>query len=69
MRAIINKDDLNKLENIDFSKLKVKGYNVDAIINYLKDFRNEAKRNKISKLTYEEILYNGKNIIMTQLIL
>ena len=61
MRAIINKDDLNKLENIDFSKLKVKGYNVDAIINYLKDFRNEAKRKKISKLTYEEILYNGNN--------
>ncbi len=59
MRAIINKDDLNKLENIDFSKLKVKGYNVEAIINYLQDFRNEAKRKKISKSTYEEILYDG----------
>ena len=58
MRAIINKDDLNKLENIDFSKLKVKGYNVEAIINYLKDIRNLAKRKKLSKMMYEEILYD-----------
>ena len=50
MRAIINKDDSNKLENIDFSKLKVKGYNVEAIINYLKDIRNLAKRKKLSKM-------------------
>jgi hypothetical protein len=58
MRAIINKDDSNKLENIDFSKLKVKGYNVEAIINYLKDIRNLAKRKKLSKMMYEEILYD-----------
>ena len=58
MRAIINKDDSNKLENIDFSKLKVKGYNVEAIINYLKDIRNLAKRKKLSKMMFEEILYD-----------
>ena len=56
MRAVLNLDDTNKLENIDFNILKDKGLNLEAIVNSLKKLRKNNRNKKISKKIYKEIL-------------
>ena len=39
MRAVLNLDDMNKLESIDLNNLKVKGLNTEAVVKSLKILR------------------------------
>ena len=56
MRAVLNLDDMNKLETIDLNNLKVKGLNIEAVVKYLKKLRKNNRNKKISKEIYKEIL-------------
>lgn len=67
MRAVLNLDDTNKLENIDFNILKDKGLNLEAIVNSLKKLRKNNRNKKISKKIYKEILEEEGNTEMEKL--
>ena len=62
MRAVLNIDDMNTLENIDLNNLKIKGFNVEAIVKYLKKLRKKNRNKKISKSIFNEILEEDGNI-------
>ena len=64
MRAVLNIDDKNKLENIDLNNLKVKGLNTEAIIKSVKQLRKNNRNKKISKEIYNEILGEEGNTDM-----
>ena len=67
MRAVLNIDDMNKLESIDLNKLKVKGFNIEAVVKYLKKLRKKKRSKKISKEIYQEILEEDGNTEMEKL--
>ena len=67
MRAVLNIDDKNKLENIDLNNLKVKGLNTEAIIKSVKQLRKNNRNKKISKEIYNEILEEEGNTAMEKL--
>jgi len=67
MRAVLNLDDMNKLENIELNNLKGKGLNTEAVIKYLKKLRKNNRIKKISKEIYREILEEDGNIEMEKL--
>ena len=67
MRAILNLDDMNKLESIDLNNLKVKGLNTEAIVNSLKKLRKNNRNKKISKEIFKEILEEEGNTEMEKL--
>ena len=67
MRAVLNIDDMNKLENIDFNNLKVKGLNIEAVVKNLKKLRKYNKNKKISKEIYQEIIEEDGNTEMEKL--
>ena len=67
MRAVLNIDDMNKLESIDLNNLKVKGFNTEAIVKYLKKLRKNNRSKKISKEIYQEILKEDGNTEMEKL--
>jgi len=67
MRAVLNIDDMNKLESIDLNNLKVKGLNIEAVVKYLKKLRKNNRNKKISKEIYQEILQEDGNIEMEKL--
>ena len=67
MRAVLNLDDMNKLENIDLNNLKVKGLNTEAIVKSLKRLRKNNRNKKISKEIYNEILEEEGNTDMEKL--
>ena len=67
MRAVLNLDDMNKLETIDLNNLKVKGLNIEAVVKYLKKLRKNNRNKKISKEIYQEILEEDGNTEMEKL--
>ena len=67
MRAVLNIDDMNKLESIDLNNLKVKGLNIEAVVKYLKKLRKNNRNKKISKEIYQEILEEDGNTEMEKL--
>jgi hypothetical protein len=67
MRAVLNLDDMNKLESIDLNNLKVKGINTEAIVNSLKKLRKHNRNKRISKEIYQEILGEEGNTEMEKL--
>ena len=67
MRAVLNLDDMNKLETIDLNNLKVKGLNIEAVVKYLKKLRKDNRNKKISKEIYREILEEDGNTEMEKL--
>ena len=67
MRAVLNLDDMNKLESIDLNNLKVKGLSTEAIVNSLKKLRKNNRNKKISKEIYKEILEEEGNTEMEKL--
>lgn len=67
MRAVLNLDDMNKLESIDFNNLKVKGLNIEAVVKNLKKLRKYNRNKKISKEIYQEILLEDGNTEMEKL--
>ena len=67
MRAVLNIDDMNKLESIDLNNLKVKGINTEAIVNSLKKLRKNNRNKKISKEIFKEILQEEGNTEMEKL--
>jgi hypothetical protein len=67
MRAVLNLDDMNKLEKIELNNLKVKGLNTEAVVKYLKKLRKNNRIKKISKEIYREILEEDGNIEMEKL--
>ena len=67
MRAVLNIDDMNKLENIDFNNLKVKGLNIEAVVKNLKKLRKKNRNKKISKEIYQEIIAEDGNTEMEKL--
>jgi hypothetical protein len=67
MRAVLNIDDMNKLESIDLNNLKVKGFNTEAVVKYLKKLRKKKRSKKISKEIYQEILEEDGNTEMEKL--
>ena len=56
MRAVLNIDNTNKLENIDLKVLKGKGVASEVIVKSLKKIRKNNRNKKISKEIYEEIM-------------
>ena len=56
MRAVLNIDNTNKLENIDLKVLKGKGVSSEIIIKSLKKIRKNNRNKKISKEIFEEIM-------------
>ena len=56
MRAVLNIDNTNKLENIDLKVLKGKGVASEIIVKSLKKIRKNNRNKKISKEIYEEIM-------------
>ena len=67
MRAVLNLDDMNKLESIDLNNLKVKGLNTEAVVKSLKILRKNNRNKKISKEIYKEILEEEGNTEMEKL--
>ena len=67
MRAVLNIDDMNQLENIDFNNLKVKGLNIEAVVKNLKKLRKYNRNKKISKEIYQEIIAEDGNTEMEKL--
>ena len=67
MRAVLNMDDMNKLENIDLNNLKVKGLNTEVVVKYLKRLRKNNRNKKLSKEIYKEILEEEGNTEMEKL--
>ena len=67
MRAVLNLDDMNKLETIDLNNLKVKGLNLEVVVKYLKKLRKDNRNKKISKEIYREILEEDGNTEMEKL--
>ena len=67
MRAVLNLDDMNKLETIDLNNLKVKGLNIEAVVKNLKKLRKYNRNKKISKEIYQEILAEDGNTEMEKL--
>jgi hypothetical protein len=60
MRAVLNIDNTNKLENIDLKVLKGKGVHSEVIVKSLKRIRKNNRNKKISKGILEEIVeYEG----------
>ena len=56
MRAVLNIDNTNKLENIDLKVLKGKGVHSEVIVKSLKRIRKNNRNKKISKGILEEIV-------------
>ena len=67
MRAVLNIDEMNKLETIDLNNLKVKGLNTEAVVNSLKKLRKNNRNKKISKEIFKEILDEEGNTEMEKL--
>ena len=67
MRAVLNMDDMNKLETIDLNNLKVKGLNTEDVVKYLTKLRKNNRIKKISKEIYQEILAEDGNTEMEKL--
>ena len=67
MRAVLNIDDTNKLEHIDFNILKGKDVRSEAIVNSLKKLRKNNRNKKIAKEIYKEILEENGNTEMEKL--
>ena len=67
MRAVLNLDEMNKLEKIELNNLKVKGINTEAIVKSLKELRKNNRNKKISKEIYKEILEEEGNTEMDKL--
>ena len=67
MKAVLNIDGKNKLENVNFSNLKVEGLNTESIIQSLKRLRKHNRNKKISKEIFEEILAEKGNTDMETL--
>ena len=67
MKAVLNIDGKNKLENVNFSNLKVEGLNTESIVKSLKKLRKNNRNKKISKEIYNEILEEEGNTDMEKL--
>ena len=67
MRAVLNIDDTNKLENIDFNILKGKDPSSEAILSSLKKLRKNNRNKKMAKELYKEILEEDGNTEMEKL--
>ena len=67
MRAVLNIDDTNKLEHINFDILKGKDDISEAIVNSLKKLRKNNRNKKIAKEIYKEILEDEGNTEMEKL--
>ena len=64
MKAVLNIDGKNKLENVNFSNLKVEGLNTESMVKSLKKLRKNNRNKKISKEIFNEILEEEGNTDM-----
>ena len=67
MRAVLNLDDTNKLEKINFNILKGKDPSSEAILRSLKKLRKNNRNKKMAKELYKEILEEEGNTEMEKL--